>query len=192
MEERVLVVDVECLGELATRNGLLAFPLDEIKMRVERFGRFVRRSEAENDESMRQIIPYAVFRNRDEYLLMKRTKKQGEARLHELYSIGVGGHINPEDGKLPWEAFENGFQREIREEVSVKIHSMDYLGILNDLHTAVSRVHIGVVYIAEVDFNGLNEKEKFTGAMAEMKILSEYRENMETWSQIVLDYLLLN
>ncbi|HOZ99847.1 NUDIX domain-containing protein [Mesotoga prima] len=192
MEERVLVVDVDCLGELATRNGLLALPLDEIKMRVERFGRFVRRSEAENDESMRQIIPYAVFRNRDEYLLMKRTKKQGEARLHELYSIGVGGHINLEDGRLPWEAFENGFQREIREEVSVKIHSMDYLGILNDLQTEVSRVHIGVVYIAEVDFGGFNEKEKFTGAMAEIKVLSEYRESMETWSQIVLDYLLLN
>ena len=190
MEERVLVVDVACLGELVTRPGLLALPLDEIKKRVERFGRFVRRSEAENDESMRQIIPYAVFRNRDEYLLMKRTKKQGEARLHEMYSIGVGGHINPEDGTLPWEAFEKGFQREIREEVSVKIHRMDYLGILNDLQTAVSRVHIGVVYIAEVDFNGFNEKEKFTGAMSEIKVLSEYRESMETWSRIVLDHLL--
>jgi predicted NUDIX family phosphoesterase len=107
-----------------------------------------------------------------------------------MYSIGVGGHINPEDGTLPWEAFENGFQREIREEVSVKIHGMDYLGILNDLQTAVSRVHIGVVYIAEVDFNGFNEKEKFTGAMSEIKVLSEYRESMETWSRIVLDHLL--
>ncbi|MDD4206919.1 MAG: NUDIX domain-containing protein, partial [Mesotoga sp.] len=187
---RVLVVDVDCLGELATRNGLLALPLDEIKMRVERFGRFVRRSEAENDESMRQIIPYAVFKNGNEHLLMKRTRKQGEVRLHDMYSIGVGGHINPEDGAFPWEAFENGFEREIREEVSVNIHSMDYMGILNDLHTAVSRVHMGVVYLAEVDFNGFNEVEKFTGEMVDLAKLSRYREKMETWSQIVLEYLL--
>jgi len=190
LEERVLVVDVDCLGELATRNGLLALPLDEIKMRVERFGRFVRRSEAENDESMRQIIPYAVFKNADRYLLMKRTKKQGEARLHEMYSIGVGGHINPEDGTLPWEAYEHGFQREIKEEVLVDIHSMNYIGILNDLQTSVSRVHMGVVYVAEVDFNGFNEVEKFTGEMVDLAKLSRYREKMETWSQIVLEYLL--
>jgi predicted NUDIX family phosphoesterase len=90
LEERVLVVDVDCLGELATRNGLLALPLDEIRERVRRFGRFVPRSDAEHDESMRQIIPYAVFKNGNEHLLMKRTKKQGEARLHDMYSIGVG------------------------------------------------------------------------------------------------------
>ena len=190
MEERVLVVDVACLGELATRNGLLALPLDEIKKRVESFGKFAPRFDAERDESMRQIIPYAVFKNGNEHLLMKRTKNQGEARLHDMYSIGVGGHINPEDGVFPWEAFENGFEREIREEVSVDIHSMDYLGILNDLQTAVSRVHMGVVYLAEVDFNGFNEVEKFTGEMVDLAKLSKYRERMETWSQIVLEYLL--
>jgi len=190
LEERVLVVDVACLGELATCNGLLALPLDEIKKRVERFGKFAPRFDAERDESMRQIIPYAVFKNGNEHLLMKRTKNQGEARLHDMYSIGVGGHINPEDGTFPWEAFENGFEREIQEEVSVDIHSMDYLGILNDLQTAVSRVHMGVVYLAEVDFNGFNEVEKFTGEMVDLAKLSKYRERMETWSQIVLEYLL--
>ncbi len=190
MEERVLVIDVDCLGELATRNGLLALPLDEIRERVRRFGRFVPRSDAEHDESMRQIIPYAVFKNGNEHLLMKRTKKQGEARLHDMYSIGVGGHINPQDGAYPWEAFENGFEREIREEVSVEIHSIEYLGILNDLQTAVSRVHMGIVYLAEVDFNGFNEVEKFTGEMVHLAMLYKYREKMETWSQIVLGYLL--
>ena len=58
--------------------------------------------------------------------------------------------------------------------------------------TEVSRVHIGVVYIAEVDFGGFNEKEKFTGAMAEIKSSFRIQESMETWVQIVLDYLLLN
>jgi len=41
-----------------------------------------------------------------------------------------------------------------------------------------------------VDFNGFNEVEKFTGEMVHLAMLSKYREKMETWSQIVLEYLL--
>jgi len=31
------------------------------------------------------------------YPLMRRTQGGGEARLHDRYTLGVGGHINPED-----------------------------------------------------------------------------------------------
>ncbi len=154
MKEKVLVVDVDRLGELVTRDGLLALPLEYIKKSIELYGCFVPREEAERDESGRQIIPYVILRNEKRYLLMRRTNRQGESRLHDRYSIGVGGHINPEDGRNPWQAFERGMRREIDEEVNVDISSLEYLGILNDLSTAVSRVHIGIVYIASVAFHG--------------------------------------
>ena len=49
-------------------------------------------------------------------------------------------------------------RQEIDEEVKVDISSLEYLGILNDLSTAVSRVHMGIVYIASVVFHGFNER----------------------------------
>jgi predicted NUDIX family phosphoesterase len=189
LKEKVLVVDVDRLGELVTRDGLLALPLEYIKKTVELYGCFVPREEAERDESGRQIIPYVILRNEKRYLLMRRTNRQGESRLHDKYSIGVGGHINPEDGRNPWQAFERGMRREIDEEVNVDISSLEYLGILNDLSTAVSRVHIGIVYIASVAFHGFNEKDKFTGSMVEFEELEMHREKMETWSQIVMNWL---
>jgi predicted NUDIX family phosphoesterase len=37
------------------------------------------------------------MRYRGRYLLMRRTQGGGETRLRDRYTLGVGGHINPED-----------------------------------------------------------------------------------------------
>lgn len=189
MTEKVLVVEAAELGELAIREGLLALPLDRIKTVVESHGKYIDRELAERDDSIRQIIPYVVLRSNKTYLLMARTKKQKEARLHNKYSIGVGGHINPEDGCDPWSAFLNGMKREINEEIKVELASLEYLGVLNDLATPVSRVHTGVVYIAEGTFYGFEEEDKFLGSMVELETLAKHKEKMETWAQIVLKKL---
>jgi ADP-ribose pyrophosphatase YjhB (NUDIX family) len=141
---------------------------------------FCPREEAERDESGRQIIPYVVLRNEKRYLLMRRTNRQGESRLHDKYSIGVGGHINPEDGRNPWQAFERGMRREIDEEVNVDISSLEYLGILNDLSTAVSRVHIGIVYIASVAFTASTKGQvhRFDGRIRRVRNAQREDGNM--------------
>jgi len=63
--------------------------------KIEREGFFIERPRAEEDPTYRQIIPYALVRYRGRYLLMRRTQGGGEARLHNRYTLGVGGHINP-------------------------------------------------------------------------------------------------
>lgn len=65
--------------------------------RIEQEGFFLERPQAEEDPTHRQIIPYAVVRHRGRFFLMRRTKGGGEARLHDRYTLGVGGHINPQD-----------------------------------------------------------------------------------------------
>ena len=50
------------------------------------------RPAAETDRSIKQIIPYLVLRDGDRIFLMKRTRAGGDARLHDQYTIGVGGH----------------------------------------------------------------------------------------------------
>ena len=52
---------------------------------------FLPRSRAEYDASVKQIIPYVVIRRGEEYFLLRRLKKQTEARLHDKLSLGVGG-----------------------------------------------------------------------------------------------------
>src|SRR4051794_41901099 len=54
----------------------------------------------EQDPTWKQVIPYPVLRDGDRWFLMRRTRSGGDARLHDRYSIGVGGHVNPEDGGL--------------------------------------------------------------------------------------------
>lgn len=74
-------------------------------------GRFVDREQAEANPAWKQWIPYCMLRCGDwstaavpstaeddrGVLLVQRTKKGGETRLHESWSIGLGGHIEPID-----------------------------------------------------------------------------------------------
>ena len=72
-----------------------------------RLGRFVEREEAERTPAWKQWIPYCMLRCGDwsadgapderGVLLVQRTKKGGEARLHESWTVGLGGHIEPCD-----------------------------------------------------------------------------------------------
>ena len=70
---------------------------------VQEFGFFVERAHAERDPSLKQPIPYCVVIQDGKVLLLTRSKKGGEARLHDKLSIGVGGHVEPVDLPTPEE-----------------------------------------------------------------------------------------
>ena len=76
-------------------------------------GEFRPRAEMENDRTWKQVIPYLVLRDGPRYFLMRRTQAGTDARLHDRWSIGVGGHLNPGDGDLT-----GVLRREWREEVA--------------------------------------------------------------------------
>ncbi|WP_245612753.1 NUDIX domain-containing protein [Kosmotoga pacifica] len=190
--EHVLVVRTEYLKELLSFSGIKKIPLDILKKQVEKYGEFLPRELAENDERYRQLIPYIVLKDGKDFVLLKRTKKQGEKRLHNKFTIGIGGHINSEDGdhKNLWTTFEKGLQREFREEVDAKLKTLKYLGVINDLTTEVSRVHLGILYIAEVHFNGLNERDMFQVYRVKKEELHDFIWQMEGWSRLTVRYIL--
>ena len=64
------------------------------------------------DPEWQQVIPYLLMRDGERLFLMQRTKAGGDARLHDRYSLGIGGHLNPEDGGVL-----EGLRREFREEM---------------------------------------------------------------------------
>ena len=152
---------------------------------IEEHGRFEPRPRMEEDPSFKQIIPYLVLRDGPRWFLMQRTKAGGDARLHDRWSIGVGGHLNPGDGDLA-----GGLEREWTEELAADfVPVFRPVGLLNDDETAVGAVHLGVVY--EGDAGGrsvaIRETEKLTGSFAETSAVAAVRDRMESWSQLVFD-----
>jgi len=148
---------------------------------------FIDRDVAEASPQYKQVIPYVVIRCGDDYLVLERTAKQTEARLHHKVSLGIGGHINPGHTLL------EGLEKELGEEVHVETDfKLDFAGIINDDSTEVGTVHLGAVYVLEAATRGVRvrETEKMTGAWTSRAALAPLRERMETWSQIVYDEII--
>jgi predicted NUDIX family phosphoesterase len=152
--------------------------------RAEKVGRYVPRPAAETDRSIKQIIPYLVLADDDRIFLMKRTRAGGDERLHDLYTIGVGGHLNPGDGGIL-----GGLAREWREELDADFTpDFEFVGLLNDDTVDVGVHHLGVVYLADAAGRSvrIRETHKLSGSFEEMGAVRAVYGRMETWSQLVL------
>ncbi len=191
MKEAVLVVKDEDIQKVIRGYDFIEVPLERIEDLVEKNGFFVERERAEYDETIRQLIPYVVMRNKDgRYLLVKRLKTQTEKRLHGFYSIGIGGHVNDQDdGKTPWKKFFSGMEREISEEVVVNefLERPRYVGAIRENTTPVNRVHMGLIFEVKADIEQMREVEKFSWEFTDMAGLMERYGDMETWSCIAVD-----
>ena len=120
MEELVFAVPTAEIWNLLTykEQGLIYGNSDSLKMIVQK-GLFRKRNELEEDPSFKQIIPYAVISHkRIPFYLFKRTSGQTEKRLQNLFSLGVGGHMNPGNSMEPEEQYLiDELKRELFEEV---------------------------------------------------------------------------
>src|SRR3990170_7918952 len=79
-------------------RGVRSVAFEPLLRAIEAHGEYRRRGEVESDPSWKQIIPYLVLRDGERLFLMRRTRAGGDERLHELYTIGIGGHVHPADG----------------------------------------------------------------------------------------------
>jgi predicted NUDIX family phosphoesterase len=167
--------------------GLQSAELDEFLSTVEREGRFEPRPAMEADPSFKQVIPYLVLRDRHRYFLMRRTRAGGDVRLHDHWSIGVGGHLNPGDEDLA-----GGLRREWSEElVADFVPDFRFIGLLNDDTTPVGQVHLGAVFVADAAGRrvSIRETDKLSGAFATPAEVAAVAADLETWSRLVFDAL---
>lgn len=191
MEEQVLAVE---RAELEKRLGgrlVVTEGIEEIRRFIVSNHVFLPRSKAEYDGTVKQIIPYVVIRRGEEYFLLRRLKKQTEARLHDKLSLGVGGHINPTE-ETAADPLEAGLLRELAEEVAVeRIDSLTCVALLNENDGGVSDYHAGLVCLLETGGEvTVRETEKMAGEWAGLAELRAVYDRLETWSRIVLDFLL--
>jgi predicted NUDIX family phosphoesterase len=186
-EEQVLVVPRQrIMGERSWR-GILSPGAKPYLDVIAAEGRFEPRAAMERDPRFKQVIPYLVLRDRGRFFLMRRTRAGADERLHDRFSIGVGGHLNPGDHDLA-----GGLAREWAEELAADfVPEFRLLGLLNDDETDVGRVHLGVVYVAEAAGRpvSVRETEKLEGRFATPTALLGVYDRMETWSQLVFDFV---
>eukprot|EP00904_Undaria_pinnatifida_P001936 jgi/Undpi1/11743/HiC_scaffold_37.g14038.m1 len=112
-------------------------------------GRFESRPVAEEQPAWKQPIPYCGVRCGDDVFVVQRRKGGTEQRLHGKKSIGIGGHVGPEDG-APGdpELLIRALQRELREELFLpsEIPTPRFLGLINDDSNPVGSVHVGLAF----------------------------------------------
>lgn len=156
---------------------------------------FMERPAAEMDPGHKQLIPYSIFHHAGRYLCYQRGGSSGEKRLVAKRSIGIGGHINPVDQALDGMGetmYFNSIERELTEElVLTGSHTQRVIGLINDDSSEVGSVHLGVVHLFELSDANVSSNED---AIQDLRFFSldelrERRAELETWSQICLDYL---
>jgi predicted NUDIX family phosphoesterase len=196
MDERVLVVPSAEFDRLGRFQGFSGEADRYITaLLVPELMQYRPRSEVEDDPGYKQIIPYVVFRCNGNVFCYTRGKSQGEARLHRLRSLGVGGHVSEEDaqGGKDLDAYEAAMRRELDEEVAVASPGrIGRVGLINDDSTPVGRVHLGVVHLFELDQPHVTAREEGLAEAGFLPLSSvlTIQHEFETWSQICIDSIL--
>jgi predicted NUDIX family phosphoesterase len=197
-EEKVLVVERRVVEQAGMFQGL-TFDVQRYLPRLLAPGvpRFMVRSEAETNPAFKQLIPYVIISCDGKILSYVRGKRAGEARLVGLRSIGIGGHINPDD-EMPLlesdfhDAYLTAVQREVAEEVAIEGGHRDaVVALINDDSTDVGKVHLGIVHHWTLDRPAVSRREQMMTQMTFMTPteLHQVRETLETWSRYCLDGL---
>lgn len=163
MNERVVVFPKRCIENFSGFPGVAPISLHpknlwDVRLITPQF-ELKRRGDVEDDPNWLQLIVYAVIRDSDGRVLMyNRGNKGGEERLHDKWSIGIGGHVNASDvvendNVLPREYAEycgligRAVNRELNEELiwlptKYLMYTIAHIA-MND--TPVNSVHFGVV-----------------------------------------------
>ena len=150
------------------------------------------RSQVETDPSFKQLIPYVVLTHGETVFHYARGAAGTETRLHARRSVGVGGHVGPEDGPASADPYRAGLVRELNEELAITTAYRErLLGYVHDDRTPVGAVHVGIVHVRELDAPAVAPREAAIAdaGFAPLAELLLRLDEFETWSRFVLEYL---
>lgn len=156
---------------------------------------FIDRSIAEEDSSCKQIIPYIVLQTSDFEKTAIYNRQGSEQRLHDLWSIGIGGHINPVDQGTQNDSFKQiliaGMERELNEELDQRPETDRpvFIGVISEDITDVGKVHLGAVFriLTTAPEKFLPGSELFQFTWEKTKNLEHL--NLELWSDMALELI---
>ena len=211
-EEQVLVIENKASIHFSNGNyfHFVKNSLDSWADEVIPKAAFVDRWMAEVDNTILQLIPYVVIMSPDKKIFSYQ-RRGSEKRLIDRFSIGIGGHINPEDRRkglgfkdnpygIGWDTVRQAAVREVCEELDMDPKFVDSrLTLCGILYTpfdetadkskpgpAVGEVHIGIVYALLVDNYEIKVREE--DSILSYKFINKPADaqKFEKWSQMVL------
>lgn len=198
LEEDIVVFPTKSLRKYVPGPGLhTTLPNNRRNLIAEL--RPMKRSLAEQDFNVIQLVSAFIVRFANKYLTYKRTKRLPENRLHGYYSIPFGGHLNEDDILPLFDIFDSEvaflmLKREFEEEIRLpnnKIINLVYKGLLYDDSREVSKQHLGVVYDVLLDSDEYEIGERGFLMDSKFEILEEMearRNEFENWSWIVMEF----
>lgn len=154
------------------------------------------RPQAETKPEWKQIIPYVVVQSREDSLIVTYRRVGSEKRLHDLWSVGIGGHINPEDQLSCTDALDavvkKGVSRELAEELgdSGNGYDLEFLGVINEERTEVGRVHFGLVFLVKTDAGDISRASEELADCGWMEKQQVKELKLELWSELAMDLVL--
>ena len=187
--EKVMVVAREDLFRDEIWNGIKSENLQKYLNIIFSKHKFLPRGDVEKDPSWKQIIPYLVFENNSRIFLMRRRADHSDLRLANNYSIGIGGHLNKKD--INGSNIISWAKREFEEEIDYQgKYKAEVLGLLNHDANDVGMVHLGVVMkiVGDSDKIAIRDEHK-SGELVTFADAAKFYKQMETWSQVILDFL---
>lgn len=198
--EKVFVIDKKECEKI--KEGVDDTISKEEMLKILERGYFVYRKDAEYNPKYAQIIPYVVIKKDNEYFASLRLSGSGETRLVGKITVGMGGHINPEDeGKNKEELILNNIRRELQDEELFidlnKTKSLEFKGFIKchaNKEDLVSLDHLGLLYVLETkdENTKIKETELLEGKFVKLSELEDLKEKSESWSKVVIEYLLKN
>lgn len=154
------------------------------------------RPEAEQDPGHKQLIPYILILGPENTVAIY-PRQGSETRLHGLWSAGVGGHINPEDGNCWNEAITKGSRRELGEEFpeAAKLsEAPEFIGLINEEKTSVGRTHIGLVHTLQLNDHPVPSSGELSGLrwipLSQFDTPSWPTDRFELWSRLAIELLI--
>ncbi len=194
-DEDIVVFKSELLGRYVRGTGLTSEGLNTKELLAETFP--MRRREAEEDFQVIQLVSFYIVTYKKRYLTYKRTKRLPESRLHGFYSIGFGGHLNPDDIPVLFN-FADPSQalmfilRELQEELLLDENpDLRFRGLIYDDSREVSRQHLGLVYDVSLRSENFRIGERGFLMDAKFETLEQIRGRIgefENWSaKLVLE-----
>lgn len=166
------------------------------------------RPECETNEDFLQVLPYVIMRVKskdgvasNKFFAYKRPDKGTEKRLHDMYSVGFGGHIEeqPSKDKSFADVIIDCAIRELDEEVKTPltreqlINSFSTAIVFHDTSNKVGKVHLCLALFVDVDEDQVGEPDptevinfQVTNQVALEASRDMGKLNLEPWTNILL------
>jgi predicted NUDIX family phosphoesterase len=191
--EEILCIKAEKLFEKGKWQGLKTTNLKYYKDLIINNQEFKPRNQLETDPKYKQVIAQVMLRHDNKFYLHKQ-EARSEDRLNGLKPLPLGGHIEEFDKEGNNDIIETGLLRELDEEVELnaKIINKTFLGLIYlEDENPVNEVHVGLVYVFDIDGEDVHIKEKGLKdiGFVTLEYLKKHKEELTYWSRLIINHL---